>query len=50
MLILHACGYLLGYLLPRSLGFTEKVARTVSIETGEGGTAVSRRGRAARPR
>jgi hypothetical protein len=35
--LLHGFGYLLGYLLPRLLGFNEKVARTVSIETGTQG-------------
>lgn len=39
--LLHGCGYLLGYVLPRLLGFNERVARTVSIETGkEGGGAL----------
>ena len=31
---LHGFGYFLGYGLPRALGFTERVSRTVSIETG----------------
>lgn len=31
---LHGFGYLLGYLLPKTLGFPERTARTVSIETG----------------
>lgn len=31
---LHFFGYLLGYLLPKLLGFNEKTSRTVSIETG----------------
>lgn len=35
--LLHGCGYLLGYVLPRLLGFNERVARTVSIETGKRG-------------
>jgi BASS family bile acid:Na+ symporter len=34
VLLLHFFGYLLGYLMPRLLGFNEKTARTVSIETG----------------
>lgn len=34
VLLLHFFGYLLGYLLPRLLGFNEKTSRTVSIETG----------------
>lgn len=32
--LLHGFGYLLGYLLPKTLGFNEKISRTVSIETG----------------
>ena len=32
--LLHGFGYMLGYLLPRVLGFSERVSRTVSIETG----------------
>ena len=32
--LLHGFGYLLGYVLPRLLKFSEKVSRTVSIETG----------------
>eukprot|EP00890_Picochlorum_soloecismus_P004979 jgi/Picsp_1/5482/NSC_02841-R1_bile acid na+ symporter family protein len=31
---LHGFGYLLGYMLPKVLGFPERTARTVSIETG----------------
>ncbi|KAI3428717.1 hypothetical protein D9Q98_007541 [Chlorella vulgaris] len=34
VILLHSCGYMLGYMLPRTLGFNEKTARTVSIETG----------------
>lgn len=34
VILLHSCGYLLGYMLPRLLGFNEKTSRTVSIETG----------------
>jgi BASS family bile acid:Na+ symporter len=34
ILILHALGFLLGYLLSRSLRFKEKDAQTVSIEVG----------------
>lgn len=34
VILLHGFGYLLGYLLPRLLGFPERTARTVSIETG----------------
>ncbi|GAB4815674.1 hypothetical protein N2152v2_002720 [Parachlorella kessleri] len=32
--LLHGFGYLLGYVLPRLLNFSERVSRTVSIETG----------------
>lgn len=32
--LLHTLGYICGYGLPRLLGFKERVARTVSIETG----------------
>lgn len=32
--LLHGFGYLFGYLMPRFFGFQERVARTVSIETG----------------
>lgn len=32
--LLHGCGYALGYLLPRGLGFGERTSRTVSVETG----------------
>ncbi len=28
VILLHSCGYLLGYMLPRTLGFNEKTART----------------------
>ena len=34
VVLLHGCGYLLGYVLPRVLGFNERTSRTVSIETG----------------
>jgi len=34
ILILHTLGFLLGYLLSRSLKFQEKDAQTVSIEVG----------------
>ncbi|EFN55282.1 hypothetical protein CHLNCDRAFT_134211 [Chlorella variabilis] len=34
VILLHSFGYLLGYLLPRLLGFNEKTSRTVSLETG----------------
>lgn len=34
VIALHSFGYLLGYTLPRVLGFNEKTSRTVSIETG----------------
>ncbi|KAL4527435.1 hypothetical protein Ndes2526B_g08877 [Nannochloris sp. 'desiccata'] len=34
VLVLHGCGYFLGYFLPRLFGFNEKTSRTVSIETG----------------
>ena len=34
MALLHGFGYLLGYALPRLLNFSERVSRTVSIETG----------------
>ena len=34
---LHAAAFLLGYVLCKVLGFNEKTARTVSIETGEPG-------------
>lgn len=34
VILLHGFGYALGYLLPRGLGFSERTARTVSIETG----------------
>lgn len=34
VMALHAFGYLLGYTMPRVLGFKESTARTVSIETG----------------
>lgn len=33
-MLLHSLGYIFGYLLPRVLGFGERTARTVSIETG----------------
>ena len=32
--LLHAAAFLLGYWLPKVLGFNEKTNRTVSIETG----------------
>lgn len=34
VILLHSFGYLLGYALPRGMGFNEKTSRTVSIETG----------------
>lgn len=34
VLVLHGCGYFLGYSLPRIFGFNERTSRTVSIETG----------------
>ena len=34
VVMLHSMGYLLGYLLPKSMKFSEIVSRTVSIETG----------------
>lgn len=34
VILLHGCGYALGYSLPRLLKFNERTARTVSIETG----------------
>lgn len=34
VILLHAFGYALGYAGPRLLGFNERTARTVSIETG----------------
>ena len=33
--LLHAAAFALGYVLCKMLGFDEKTARTVSIETGE---------------
>lgn len=35
VMALHAAAFLLGYVLCKVLGFNEKTARTVSIETGE---------------
>ena len=32
--ILHAAAFLMGYVVSKAVGFTEGVARTVSIETG----------------
>ena len=32
--LLHVCAFALGYFLCKALGFNEKTARTVSIETG----------------
>lgn len=32
--LLHVCAFALGYFICKTLNFTEKVARTVSIETG----------------
>ena len=34
VMALHAAAFLLGYVLCKVLGFNEKTARTVSIETG----------------
>lgn len=34
VVFLHGFGYMLGYALPKLLGFAESTARTVSIETG----------------
>ena len=34
VMMLHAAAFLLGYVLCKVLGFNEKTARTVSIETG----------------
>ena len=32
--LLHACGFLLGYLFARALGYDQIIARTISIEVG----------------
>jgi len=34
VVLLHSMGYLLGYVLPKTMRFPETVSRTVSIETG----------------